>query len=174
VSGQEAVAAPADVTGFGDSSQESLGGIFDGWKRLGPRAVAGAEASERWIVGEGFVRAERVVDLPAPVVEVGAEVFEIVASGAWPEFAFEGAVEAFGFALSLGVVGAAMEGSHTEPDESGLEPGERFGHAIRGAEGVVAEESVGEAELAEGFQRTSKAVFMLRSRQGSSAKRNRE
>jgi hypothetical protein len=150
MAGHEAITAPGDVAGLGDPSQEGIGGIFDGWKRLGPRAAAGAESRGGWIIREGFVRAACVVDLESPVVEIATEVFELIASGLWPEFAFEGAVEAFDLALSLGVVGSAMEGLHAESDEPRLEPGECFGDRIGSAERVVTEEGVREAELTEG------------------------
>lgn len=93
---------------------------------------------------------ESVVDFASPAVGVEVEVFEGVSSDVSEHFVVVGAVESFDLALGLWMVGPSVDGANAESDEPGVEPGDSDVILSAVGEGVVAEECVGQATLAEG------------------------
>ena len=92
---------------------------------------------------------QNVVDGRAPARNVGAEMLQAIAAYAWPNFTFQSAMEAFELALGLRMIGSAMAGADAQTDQAGLEPGESADTWVMIAEGVVAQEFVGQADFAE-------------------------
>ena len=137
-SGKDPESAPADIAGSVDFAKGGVAGIFDGRQLLRSRSGTGSEAGQGRNVADCFMRTESVVDLAPPSVEILLEVGEVIASDVWPDFALQGAMQAFHFALSLRVIGTSVQWTDAKSDEPCFEPAERAGNLKSRTERVVA------------------------------------
>lgn len=138
---------PGDFAFGFDGAHEGIGAVFDGRelcrKGAGAWGVAGGWSGQ----AEGVVWALVVID-GAPVVEDLLAVGEIEQIGAGEDFGFEGAVEAFFFALGLGMARAAVGEDDAEAHEPESEGGPLAARAAPGRS-VVAEEALWETVAGE-------------------------
>jgi len=123
--------------------------VLDGRHAWRTRSGTGLITAERRPVSEGFLEAEDVVDVLAEVIEIGGEVRKGITSNGGPEFSLESAMNALDFPLCLRVIGASVDRCDAQANELGIEPAQGFGDGDVGAEGVVGQDRLREAELAE-------------------------
>ncbi len=108
---EEAVVVPTDVAAGGDATQRGMRWIGELWKGRGPGTRAGLPVGQRGLIVQSLVGAQDVVDIGAPVGDIGSEVVQAIAADAWPNFALESAVESFELALGLRMVRSPMAGT---------------------------------------------------------------
>lgn len=148
----ETLAAKGEEAGLADAADEVAGRVFDGRERRRPGAVAGLVSGGGSVQIEGVVGPEVVVEV-AEVVEDGLAMSQIGEDGRAESFQAHGAMEAFGLALGLRVIGTAVGDGDAEAKEPDLQDGVSRIDAPP-TRAVVHEHALGEAVAAEdGFER---------------------
>jgi hypothetical protein len=136
-----------NVAGRADRSEFGVGRLVHSGDFSWAAPFAGAPARVGWPVGERFVRAQRVVNR-SPTLEIGLEMGQRVTPRLGQEFPLQGAIEAFDLALGLRMVRPAVDGVDPEADQPGVEP-RQPDTGVPGGERVVAEDRLGESDIAE-------------------------
>ena len=79
VAGEDPMVLPANVSGSGDLAQQGVLRIFEVGEPGRPHAGAWPEAGQGGAVAEGLVRADGIVDVGSPTVDLFIEAFDRVA-----------------------------------------------------------------------------------------------
>lgn len=147
----EEVVLKSDFAFAFDATDEVSWEVLDGGKSGGHGAGTGLITAGRGCHLQGLMRTQLVVDV-APLIELGLAMREAAPRGrAVKQFDFEGAMEAFAFALGLGVIRPAMseiDSQAQEPDAERSEAAARIG--ARPGGGIIAQDPIGEAVALEG------------------------
>jgi hypothetical protein len=112
-SNEDAAATIADATGRLDASEETGGRILHLRHPAGTEARARLVVADRGLSGQSFMRAQAVVDLGPPGLELPIHGDQTGGIEVRPQFGFQGPVKAFDLALGLGMVRSAMSGANT-------------------------------------------------------------